>query len=194
VTTATARTSARDRLLDAARELFYAEGIHTVGIDRLIERAGVAKASLYSTFGSKDELVRAYLEDRQEVIRARIETGFASGRYPTARDKLIGVFEIQAATFSRPGYRGCAFVGANAEVSEGPAARQVTAAFRSWFRGLVRDLAAEAGAADPDLLAAQLRMLYDGASVSAWMDHDPGAVAALLLAVTALVDAGVPRA
>ena len=56
--------SARERLLAAASELFYAEGVHTVGIDRVIERAGVAKASLYNTFGSKEELVRAYLESR----------------------------------------------------------------------------------------------------------------------------------
>ena len=56
-----AARSARERLLDAANELFYEEGVHTVGIDRVIERAGVAKATLYSTFGSKDELVRAYL-------------------------------------------------------------------------------------------------------------------------------------
>ena len=58
----TAVPSARERLLTAANELFYAEGVHTVGIDRVIERAGVAKASLYNTFGSKDELVRVYLE------------------------------------------------------------------------------------------------------------------------------------
>ena len=59
---AAAGPSARERLLTAASELFYDEGVHTVGIDRVIERAGVAKASLYNTFGSKDELVRAYLE------------------------------------------------------------------------------------------------------------------------------------
>ena len=57
-----ARPSARERLLAAADELFYEEGVHTVGIDRVIEHAGVAKGSLYNTFGSKDELIRAYLE------------------------------------------------------------------------------------------------------------------------------------
>ena len=58
------RRSPRERLLEAAGELFYAEGVQSVGIDRVIERAGVAKASLYSTFGSKEELVRAYLDER----------------------------------------------------------------------------------------------------------------------------------
>ena len=64
-----AKPSARERLLTAADELFYQEGVHTVGIDRVIEQAGVAKASLYNTFGSKDELVRAYLE---EIGRAHV--------------------------------------------------------------------------------------------------------------------------
>src|SRR5262249_42523015 len=69
--------SARDRLLAAATELFYAEGVHTVGIDRVIERAGVAKASLYSTFGSKEELVRAYLAGRAEARQRRVSERIA---------------------------------------------------------------------------------------------------------------------
>src|SRR6201997_4395259 len=68
----TARRSPRERLLEAAGELFYAEGVQSVGIDRVIERAGVAKASLYSTFGSKEELVRAYLEARHTARRAAV--------------------------------------------------------------------------------------------------------------------------
>jgi AcrR family transcriptional regulator len=66
------KRSPRERLLDAANELFYAEGVQSVGIDRVIERAGVAKASLYSTFGSKEELVRAYLEARHERTLGRL--------------------------------------------------------------------------------------------------------------------------
>ncbi|MDB6107950.1 MAG: TetR family transcriptional regulator, partial [Gammaproteobacteria bacterium] len=66
------RVSARERLLAAADELFYENGINTVGIDRVIERAGVAKASLYDCFGSKDELVRSYLQARSEARQARI--------------------------------------------------------------------------------------------------------------------------
>ena len=64
------RPSPRERLLKAADELFYAEGINSVGIDRVIERADVARASLYSTFGSKDELIRGYLEHRMEISKA----------------------------------------------------------------------------------------------------------------------------
>ena len=82
-----ARPSARDRLLAAADELFYEHGVHTVGIDTIIERAAVAKASLYSTFGSKDELVRAYLE----------------GRHRSRRERLLARVEAVAGASGRPG-------------------------------------------------------------------------------------------
>src|SRR6266481_5563332 len=84
------RLSARDRLLAAADELFYAEGVHVVGIDRIVERAGVAKASLYDTFGSKDELVRAYLENHFRRRQARIADILAANKTP--RERLLAVF------------------------------------------------------------------------------------------------------
>src|SRR4051812_21824399 len=110
---ASERTSARDRLLAAAAELFYAEGVHTVGIDRIIERAGVAKATLYSTFGSKEELVRAYLTDRLIARQEQFQRQLA--RYDTPREKLLGVFDHLARSFADPRFRGCAFVNASAE-------------------------------------------------------------------------------
>src|SRR4029453_18601690 len=100
------RPSARERLLAAADELFYAEGVHTVGIDRVIERAGAAKASLYSTFGSKEGLVRAYLQGRHERRRARLLTGLE--RYHDPRERLLGVFDVLAETAAVPTFRGCA--------------------------------------------------------------------------------------
>src|SRR3569623_1161990 len=108
--------SARERLLAAANELFYEEGVHTVGIDRIIERAGVAKASLYSSFGSKEELVRAYLEGRHALRRKRIMAGLE--RCETPRDRLLGVFDVLAEVSSTPGFRGCAFYNASAESVE----------------------------------------------------------------------------
>ena len=94
------RASARERLLAAANELFYAEGVQTVGIDRIIEHAGVAKASLYNTFGSKDELVRAYLEARHASVTQRIAR--AVDRYDTPRERLLAVFEGQGELFAQP--------------------------------------------------------------------------------------------
>jgi AcrR family transcriptional regulator len=183
--------SARERLLAAASELFYAEGVHTVGIDRVIERAGVAKASLYNTFGSKDELVRVYLEGRHAVILARI-TGYIE-RYGGPRERLLGVFEAQGELFAEPGYRGCAFVSASAE-SPGEAVSHAADEYRGSVRGLLTGLAADAGAPDPEALGRQLHMIYDGASLSARMDRDPSAAVAARAAAEALLDAALAAA
>jgi AcrR family transcriptional regulator len=183
--------AARARLLVAASELFYAEGVQSVGIDRVIEHAGVAKATLYSAFGSKEELVRAYLSARHDATRERMRRELAT-RYPTARDRLVGVFEVQGLSFTDPGFRGCAFVSAKAEARPGGAVDEVASEYRTWLHALFFDLAAEAGAADPKALAQQLVLLYDGAGISAWMDHDPGAETAARSVAAALVNAAVP--
>jgi AcrR family transcriptional regulator len=183
---AAAGPSARERLLEAASELFYDEGVHTVGIDRVIERAGVAKASLYNSFGSKDELVRAYLERRHEGVAARI-TRYLE-RYATPRERLLGVFEAQGELFAEAGFRGCAFVSASAE-SPGEAVSRAADDYRGWVRSLLTGLAREAGAADPEKLGRQLHMIYDGASLSARMDRDPSAAVAARAAAETLLDA-----
>jgi AcrR family transcriptional regulator len=181
------RPSARERLLDAADELFYEEGIHIVGIDRVIEKAGVAKASLYSTFGSKDELVRAYLTRRYEQRRARITEWVA--RYDTPRDQLLGVFDALGESIAQPGYHGCAFANATAESSRGSVAEQVTQAYRGWTRALFTDLARAAGAADPATLGAQLHLLYDGVNWAARIDRDLEAAGRAKAAAAILLDA-----
>ena len=165
--------SARERLLAAADELFYAEGIQSVGIDRVIERAGVAKASLYNTFGSKEELVRAYLEKRDADRRAATLAKVAAAHTPTG--KLLAVFDRLADVARRPDFRGCAFVNASAEAHPGGAVEHVTHEFRHWMRELLTELARQAGARDPALLAYQLHQLYDGAAVAAHIDRDPSA-------------------
>src|SRR5580704_17346171 len=96
---ATMKPSPGERLLGAATELFYAEGVQSVGIDRVIARAGVAKASLYSTFGSKEGLVRAYLERRHEVVIERLRRAVAAAEDPVER--LLAVFDAQAGLFDR---------------------------------------------------------------------------------------------
>src|SRR5258708_2762038 len=180
--------SARERLLAAASELFYAEGVHTVGIDRVIEKAGVAKASLYNTFGSKDELVRAYLESRHVRTSARI-TGYLE-RYATPREKLLGIFEAQGELFAEPGFRGCAFVSATSE-AHGEVVDKAADDYRAWVRVLLTGLAREAGVPDPGVLGRQLHMIYDGASLSARMDHDPSAALAARAAAETLLDAAL---
>ena len=184
--------SARQRLLDAASHLFYEDGVHTVGVDRVVERAGVAKATLYALFGNKEGLVRAYLMARDEGIRALMTRRLA--RYTTPRERLLGVFDVQGLTFSEPGFRGCAFARANAEAPEGTSAEEVSETHRAWLRSLFVDLARDAGARDPEQLGRQLMLLYDGAAISAWMDHNPSAAHAARTVATALVDAALPQA
>ncbi|MEI9947864.1 MAG: TetR/AcrR family transcriptional regulator [Pseudomonadota bacterium] len=137
----------RERLLNAANKLFYEEGIHTVGIDRVIESAGVAKASLYSTFGSKDALVRAYLTQRMNERQKRIEQSMSGHTSPRAR--LLAIFDGLGELIARPTFRGCAFQRASAEGPTGAAAQGVCDESRSWLRALLLELAQGAGAKDP---------------------------------------------
>ncbi|HXL96485.1 MAG TPA: TetR/AcrR family transcriptional regulator [Streptosporangiaceae bacterium] len=183
------RPSARERLLAAANELFYNEGVHTVGIDRVIEQAGVAKASLYNTFGSKDELVRAYLEGWHASVTELIMR--AVERYDVPRERLLAVFEGQGDLFAQPGYHGCAFARASAESHPGDPAERAADAYRGWVRTLLTKLAAQAGVPEPEVLARQLHLLFDGSGQSARMDHDPGAAAAARAAAATLLDAAL---
>jgi AcrR family transcriptional regulator len=182
----------RERLLAAADELFYLEGINNVGIDRVLERAGVAKASLYSTFGSKEELVRAYLEGRQEARRARVEAAIAGHASP--REQLLAIFDAASEMLANPRFRGCAFLMASAELPAGGRTRPVCDAYRQWMRDLFQRLAAEAGAREPAQLAQQLSLLYDGALVAAQMDGNTGAAAAAKETAASLLDAALPPA
>jgi AcrR family transcriptional regulator len=181
------RRSARRRLLDAANELFYAEGVNSVGIDRVIEKAGVAKASLYSTFGSKEALVRAYLQERHTGTTGRLSAAIEAAGTP--REKILAVFATQAELFTEPDFRGCAFVAATSEARRGGLVEQAADEYRAWIRGMFRDLAEQVGASAPDLLAAQLQVIYDGTGLSARMDRRPDIATAARAAVVALLDA-----
>ncbi|HEX3610563.1 MAG TPA: TetR/AcrR family transcriptional regulator [Sporichthyaceae bacterium] len=189
--TEVAKPSARERLLAAADELFYREGVQTVGIERIINHAGVAKASLYHSFGSKEELVLAYLERRHTNLAARIERALTRFRSP--RGRLLGVFDALGELFTDPEFNGCAFEMASAEATPGGSVANVAEAYRTWVRTLFTTLATEAGVADPDALARELHLLYDGAGLSARMDHDPTAATTAKAAATVLFDAA-PKA
>ena len=186
----TVKPSPRERLLDAANELFYAEGVHSVGIDRVIAHAGVAKASLYSTFGSKEGLIRAYLDGRHEIMIGRLRQAIAETDDPI--EKMLAVLAAQASQFDRPDYRGCAFVAAAAEAPGEGRIAEATARYRDEVRNLFAELAAEAGIADPEQLADQLRLIYDGGSLAANLDHNPAIGASAQAAARILIEAA-PR-
>jgi AcrR family transcriptional regulator len=182
-------SSPRERLLAAADELFYEEGIHTVGIDRIIEKAGVAKATLYSAFGNKEGLIRAYLQGRFADRQGRVNRALAEVESP--RDRILAVFDVLGRYCRDPHFHGCAFANASAESAPGSAAFEVSDESRAWNLALFASLAAEAGAAEPDQLARRLLQLHHGAVVSARMDRDPGAAALARSTAAVLVDAAV---
>jgi AcrR family transcriptional regulator len=186
-----AKRSPRDRLLEAASELFYAEGIQSVGINRVIERAGVAKDSLYSTFGSKEELVCAYLNARHEETLTRLRSAVAATEDPIER--LLAVFDVQARLFRARGFRGCAFAAAAAEAPTGGRIDTAAESYRHDIRALFTELAAAAGAPDPALLASQLQLIYDGGGLAAQMDRNPGIAAPARAAASALIATALAR-
>ena len=129
----------------------------------------MAKASLYDNFGSKEELIRSYLVSRNEARRARM--GEKLARFKTPRERLLGVFDVMGELAAERGFRGCAFMRANAEVRDSAGRKAVIDDSRAWTLELFTQLAKDAGAAQPKKLARQLVILYDGALVSAQIDR-----------------------
>ena len=168
------RASARERLLAAANELFYAEGVQTVGIDRIIERAGVAKASLYNLFGSKEELVAAYLASRHDAHDQPAHRR-PSTRSTTRDRRSWPSSPPRRSSTEQPDFNGCAFIAASTEAPAGGLVEQAADQFRAWMRAMFTDLAEQAGAPDPVTLGRQLHFIYDGAGLAGRMDHhEPG--------------------
>jgi AcrR family transcriptional regulator len=176
---ATRRESpARRRVLDTATRLFYAEGIRAVGIDRIIAEAGVAKATFYSHFPAKDDLVGAYLREQMDLTRAAVAA--LRSREPAPLEMILAVFESIGELGCGPGFRGCAFVNAAVEYPDPDhPVRQVIAEYRHWFRSLLHDLLTTAGHQDADGTAAMLMLLRDGLLVGVQLD-DPAENRALV--------------
>ena len=171
--------SARDKLLNAADELFYAHGISAVGIDRVISRAGVAKMSLYHHFDSKDALVAAWLERKHAAWMAWLR-GIVE-REPAAK-RPLAVFDALDEWFHAENFRGCAFVNVAAELKDPRSkAFRISAAHTAELNGAIRDWIAGAkpalGARKLDLASQEFSMLVAGAIVWAAM-HGPDLVAA----------------
>lgn len=188
---ADASTTPREKLLAAANELFYREGVHAVGIDRVIAEARVAKTTLYSAFGSKDGLIAAYLATRDRQMRENVEQ--AIERHHSAHDQLLAIFDYLIELSSDPDYHGCAFAMAT---SEAHAASADTAAevYRGWLRDTFTQLASQAGAVNPRTLGVQLHLLWDGAAQSTRMDGGQHGAWAARAAAATILDAALPRA
>ncbi|MCU1700811.1 MAG: transcriptional regulator [Mycobacterium sp.] len=170
------RPSVRERLLAASDELFYRDGVFSTGIDAVIDKADVAKGSLYYIFGGKDELVAAYLRGRLATWRGAVEAAQAGAH--DADGKILAIFDALADYVSRPNFRGCPFNNAAAEGQGGEAQRLATNEYRDWVNQSFRELAAETEVSDFEPLADALIVLYHGALATAGF-AEPGPGAAL---------------
>jgi AcrR family transcriptional regulator len=165
------RASARDRIMETASSLFYAEGIHAVGVDRVVLDSGVAKATLYQHFRSKEELVAACLRQRSADWRRHLaEPILLRAGSPAAR--VAKVFDVLNRSVTQPGFRGCPFINAAAEFpgQDGPVA-EVIQSHRAQVRQLFAELVAPLPSASRrKALVDQLVLLYDGTMISAQLD------------------------
>lgn len=181
---------ARQRILDTAFRLFYSRGLKAVGVDLIIAESGVAKATFYKHFPSKEALVLAYL-DRVDVIWTGQLRAAAEAAGPDPADQLVGLFDALGTACRREGYRGCAFINAAAEAEPGTPVHERTVAHKRAVRSWVRELAAGAGAADPGGLARTLTLLLDGGLASGALDASPEAATRAQESARVLVSAAV---
>ena len=182
-------SAARERILRAVDELFYRQGVQAVGVDAVIERAGVNKMSLYRNFGSKDQLITAFLEDRDrqywewwDWVMRRHDGG--------PRQKLYGLFEDLQARVTNKGYRGCPFVNLAAELSNPKhPARSVITRNKHELRRRLSELAGAAGVKEPEALSESLILLMEGAYASSQTCGSDGPANSLARTARTLIDA-----
>ncbi|WP_328665870.1 TetR/AcrR family transcriptional regulator [Streptomyces sp. NBC_00322] len=164
-------TKARERLLDTAEELFYAEGIRAVGVERILAESGVGRASFYRHFASKDDLVVAVLQRRDQAWRT-----WLADRVAALGGEPLDVFHALAERFARADFRGCAFINTMAETADTQScAYRVAAEHKERVTTYVAGLLTETGHAATDELARRFVLLMDGAIVTALRERTPAA-------------------
>jgi AcrR family transcriptional regulator len=170
----TVDTDARSRILEAAYELFSRRGIRAVGIDAIIRESGVARMTLYRHFGSKDELVLAFLERREQRWTKDWLQHEAERRAADPGERLLAIFDVFDAWFGREDFEGCSFINVLLETTD-PASpvHRASADQLARIRAYVAGLAREAGVAEPERLAHKWHILMKGSIVAAGEgDHE----------------------
>jgi AcrR family transcriptional regulator len=152
----------RERLMDAAGELFYREGLHAITADRVADHAGLTKPTIYNLFGSKETLVFETLQRRGEHIRRYIEQR-AGAHHDPAR-KLLEVLQAHADMLTSEGFHGCPLVIAAVQAPESQHARTLAQAHKTWLHNLLAGFARRAGLKSPDALASSLVLVLEGAA------------------------------
>jgi len=165
--TAAFEPQARERILDTAYELFSRRGVRDVGVDEVIASAGVAKATLYRHFPSKNELVLAFLERReQRWTHEWLETE-AKRRGSTPEEQLLAIFDVFGEWFRRDDFEACAFINVLLEMGTDHSAGKACVGHLEHIRAIVSGLAEEAGLRDADSFARSYHILMKGSIVSA---------------------------
>jgi AcrR family transcriptional regulator len=180
----------RRRLLEAADRLFYQEGIRSVGIDRIIAEAGVAKMTLYSHFPSKDDLILAVLENREarigEFFRKAIHRHGRKGK-----DKLAAFFAALKEWFQSPEFRGCAFINATIELADPQhPGSKFARCQKERFNGMLRELIADSLGKEATRFLPAVSLLVEGAIVTAQVQGHPGAADVARDAARRLLESG----
>src|SRR4051794_40493797 len=184
-------SEARERILATVDRLFYDEGIHAVGIQRVVAEAGVTRVTLYRHFPSKDDLISAYLQRRSDHDHEQVD-GIIAAHPGDPR----GALDDLAVALTRDDFggmpRGCPFINASAEFTGSHPARVHAREIRRWVTGRIEDLLEELGHRSPRSTAEQLMMVRTGAVVSGALDGNDHLTDDFLTCWTSLVEAGLP--
>ena len=172
-------SEARQRLLSTAIRIFYTEGIHSVGVDRIIAEAKVTRATFYRHFPGKEDLVLTYLREVHRMERGAIDTAIAAAGSPA--EALLAIAGAIAGNIQSPGFRGCAFLNAAAEYPDPDrAVHQEIIAHRQWFLDTITSLLAQVAEESSDGAGRHFVMLRDGAMAAGCL-FDPALVAETFL-------------
>jgi AcrR family transcriptional regulator len=183
---------ARNRILDAATDLIYANGIRGTSADRIIEAAGITKVTFYRHFRTKTDLVVAYLERQAALERDALDSARDHTDPLHALQNIAGII---GAASCMPGFRGCAFINAAAETPDpDDPVRLVVDVHRRWTRDLFASIATDAGVVDPEKTARQLVMLRDGAMVGGYLGEPDEISETLQGAYLAAIGSGLSTA
>ncbi len=184
----TPRSSARQRILDVASDLFYREGIRSIGVDTIVERSGVGKATLYRHFSTKDDLIIAYLDREESLYWEQFEETIAQHE-GSPKEQLLALVDAMIERWARPRYRGCCFLNALAEFAEQEhPVHQRAIEHKYAVRARLYQLSQQVGARHPDILADQLFLLINGGLASVPIFGSTGPVAQLKEIATALIN------
>ncbi|GAA1554547.1 TetR/AcrR family transcriptional regulator [Kribbella sancticallisti] len=185
----TTQATPRDRLLDAAGELFYRDGVN-IGVDALCKAAGVSKKSMYQLFRSKDELIAESLASHGPAYQRMLEPGPEDGTTP--RERILAVFERQEQLMTASGFRGCPFVSTAVELKNPEHPGSVVARhFKQRLTDFFQAELVAAGVDDPGALAVQLTIVFDGTSARAVVRAQALAGVGVTMAASLLDAAGV---